>query len=128
VQQNGEALQYASKELFGKQSSFSLFKISAKKIVLAAVTQNVSALQYAPENLKKDKAILLAAAKRNEEALQDVPQELTDNKNLRSRIFDALKEPMTKVGEIKNRVNTPASSGSRSSAEIPPKKTRQNKR
>ena len=107
MKQNGLALAYASPELKNDY-----------EIVSEAVKQNGAALEFASPKLRNDKALLLAAAKRNEEAHQDVPQELIDNKNLRSRIFNAFIRPMT---ALQNRVNTSGSSGSgsRSSAETP---------
>ena len=72
VQENGSALQYASKGL----------KVLDKEVVLAAVQQNGYALQYASEGLKRDREIVLAAVQQNGWALQFAGDELKGNEDI----------------------------------------------
>ena len=115
---NGEALQFASKELMGKQSSLSPINISAKKIVLAAVQQNGEALLYAPEALKTDSKIVLAVEKQNQRALQGVPQEST-SESRRDRVFNGFTSPM--INFKKRITGAPSTSSSGGPANDTPK-------
>ena len=65
MQQNGDALEYVSKELR-----------SDREIVLAAVKQNGDALKHASEELQCDRKTALAAVKQSGIALEYACEEL----------------------------------------------------
>jgi hypothetical protein len=93
MQQNGDALQYASKELKAdtefmlaavKQNGPSLWYASEelkddREIVLAAVQQDVSALQFASEILKADNLFILEALQQDGLALAYASEKLKNN-------------------------------------------------
>ena len=70
VQQNGEALRYASAALQADRS-----------VVMAAVQQNGNALQYASAALQADRIVVMAAAKTSSEALMHSAAELKDDRD-----------------------------------------------
>jgi hypothetical protein len=82
VKQNGDALEFASKELQND-----------KEVVLKAVKQNGDAfrpaLEFASEELKNNKEVVLEAVKRNGLALEFASKELQNDKEIR---FEAAKK------------------------------------
>jgi hypothetical protein len=71
VEQNGDALQYASKELQGD-----------REVVLKAVGQDGYALEYASINLKNDKAFVLKAVGKDGYALEYASEDLQGDREV----------------------------------------------
>jgi len=95
VQQNGDALPFASKEMKNKES-----------VVLAAVQQKGCALEYASEDMKNKESIVLAAVQQNGDALPFASKEM---RNKESVVLAAVQQNGFALGyaseEIKNEEN-----------------------